>query len=51
MERQPSNLRRWNGTTWSDLVIGARGTINALSMQPNGELLVAGDFVAPGTSI
>jgi hypothetical protein len=47
-----NNIARWNGSSWSPLGSGlnqgAGGWVNALTVRPNGELVVAGLFVSAG---
>jgi trimeric autotransporter adhesin len=43
-----SNLARWDGTAWSPLGSGVDGTVHALALARNGDLLAAGFFGQAG---
>ncbi|WP_022826361.1 hypothetical protein [Hymenobacter norwichensis] len=47
-----NNVAKWNGTTWSSLGTGAangvNGSVSALAIAGNGDVLVGGDFTQAG---
>ncbi len=40
------NIARWDGTAWTSLGTATNGVVNALLVNPTGELTVAGDFTS-----
>lgn len=53
-----NNIARWNGAAWSALALGTNnllfaaptsGTVYALTIPPNGDLVVGGDFSTAGS--
>jgi hypothetical protein len=36
-------IARWNGTSWSALGTGMNGSVSALAVLPNGDLIAGGD--------
>ena len=44
----PATSPAWNGVAWSPLGSGANGTINALAVMPNGDVIAAGIFTSAG---
>lgn len=40
----PRQIKRWNGSMWSDLGGGVNSYVNALCVQPNGDLIAGGNF-------
>ena len=44
-----TRMARFDGTAWTPLSLPAKATL--VAARPNGELVVAGDFVAPGGAI
>ncbi|MEZ6036410.1 MAG: hypothetical protein R3F29_02940 [Planctomycetota bacterium] len=43
-----ANIVRWNGGTWSPFGSGSPGTVTALALDQNGDLLAGGAWAAPG---
>ncbi|MBL8750183.1 MAG: hypothetical protein JNK78_13540 [Planctomycetes bacterium] len=44
-------VRRWDGTAWSTLGTGFDGSVSAIAVAPNGDLIVGGSFLtAPGVA-
>src|SRR5262249_42317094 len=42
------NIGRWDGTSWSPLGTGTTGAVDALTLRPNGDLIVGGTFTQAG---
>jgi hypothetical protein len=40
----PRGIARWNGTSWVSFTAGETGTVRAIEVLPNGDLLAGGDF-------
>ena len=43
-----NHIASWNGTLWSKFGAGANGIIRAISIAPNGDIYVGGDFTSIG---
>ncbi|MBM3495367.1 MAG: hypothetical protein FJX72_13755, partial [Armatimonadetes bacterium] len=43
-----NNVSRWAGTAWQVLGSGMNGPVNAVAVQPNGDLLAGGAFTSAG---
>jgi hypothetical protein len=43
-----SNIARWNGQVWSNMVSGANNTVDASAFAPDGTLYITGSFTTIG---
>lgn len=47
-QASPGWIARWNGVRWDDMNGGVRGAVYAMTVAPNGELIVGGSFLEAG---